>query len=157
MLFRSTLSEHSKTRNKSYSRGWFLQAISLGTLLFSLQCFLTDSSTLIAWTWTSYPVKGPLPHMHGSLTLIAQSLGLFLPLAVPAALLRSPLWYSVGAASAFTLYRYDDWFGFYGALAFAVFLMSITPSALAIASPTDRKSTRLNSSHSGESRMPSSA
>ena len=30
-------------------------------------------------------------------------------------------------------------------------------NALGVASPVDRKSTRLNSSHSGESRMPSSA
>ena len=31
------------------------------------------------------------------------------------------------------------------------------PAGLIVASPADRKSTRLNSSHSGESRMPSSA
>lgn len=33
-------------------------ALGLGTILFSLHMFLTDSGTMIAWGWTGYPVKG---------------------------------------------------------------------------------------------------
>src|SRR5882762_10264351 len=58
---------------------WLTSAVPLGSLIFSLHCLLSDSSTLIAWSWTGYANRrpqGPQPNLHGSVTLIAQSVGL---------------------------------------------------------------------------------
>ena len=58
--------------NKATASGsWLAASISLGSLLFTLHCLLEDSSTLIAWSWTGYPINGPVPHLHGSLTHVA--------------------------------------------------------------------------------------
>ncbi|KZT06123.1 uncharacterized protein LAESUDRAFT_743576 [Laetiporus sulphureus 93-53] len=107
---------------------WLRNAISLGTLIFTLHCLIADPSTLIAWSWTGYPIKGPVPHLHGSLTHVAQALGLCLPLLLPS--LSNPLWFACGCASAYALYALSDWPGYAGGLGFAVFLMSITPGVL---------------------------
>ncbi|KAH8117743.1 Frag1/DRAM/Sfk1 family-domain-containing protein [Phellopilus nigrolimitatus] len=108
---------------------WLPQALSFGSLIFSLHCFLTDSSTLIAWTWTGYPIKGPVPHIHGTFTLFAQSAGLLIPLVAPSAtsLLASPFWFLFGAVCSVILYTYNDWLGYTGGLGLAIFLMSIIP------------------------------
>ncbi|KAL5503883.1 CWH43 [Sanghuangporus vaninii] len=121
-----------ETRLRASTKSWFPGSLALGSLIFSLHCFLTDPSTLIAWSWTGYPIKGPLPHLHGTLTHIAQSVGLLLVLLEPSAnrVLTSPLWFFCGTISAYVLYNYKDWFGYYGGLGFAVFLMSIIPQTL---------------------------
>lgn len=106
-------------------------ALPLGSLIFSLHCFLTDPSTIIAWTWTGYPVSGPVPHIHGSLTLIAQAIGVLLPAMGLRSALESPAWFAFGATSAYTLYAYKDWIGYCGGLGLAVFLMSIIPHLIA--------------------------
>jgi hypothetical protein len=114
---------------------WLTSAISLGGLIFSLHALLSDPSTLIAWSWTGYDQgrpKGPVPTLHGSLTLITQCLGLLLPVALgrSAALLANPAWHVYGMASAYILYSHKDWLGYAGGLNFAVFLMSIIPGIL---------------------------
>ncbi|OCB84929.1 hypothetical protein A7U60_g8151 [Sanghuangporus baumii] len=121
-----------ETPLRASTKSWFPGSLALGSLIFSLHCFLTDPSTLIAWSWTGYPIKGPLPHLHGTLTHIAQSVGLLLVLLEPSAnrVLTSPLWFFCGTISAYVLYSYKDWFGYYGGLGFAVFLMSIIPQTL---------------------------
>ncbi|KAG9315095.1 Frag1/DRAM/Sfk1 family-domain-containing protein [Chiua virens] len=115
-------------------RNWLASSIALGSLFFTLHCLFTDSNTIIAWSWTGYQdghPRGPLPHLHGSITLIAQSFGLILPAVLPttisSALLTHPLWFAYGCASAFVMYRFCDWPGFLGGLNFAVFCMSILP------------------------------
>lgn len=122
---------------KDTPRNWIASSIALGSLFFTLHCMFTDSSTIIAWSWTGYQdgqPRGPLPHLHGSITLIAQSLGLVVSavLTTPAsfALLSHPLWFAYGCASAFFMYRCRDWTGFLGRLNFAIFCMSILPSLL---------------------------
>lgn len=128
---------------------WLPIGLALGSLLFTLHQLLADSSTLIAWSWTGYPITGPVPNLHGAITLVAQTIGLLIPLGLgtffgmitqdkgtltrvdaPSTLLGHPAWFSFGAASAYTLYAYEDWTSYAGGLAFAVFLMSITPSVL---------------------------
>ncbi|KAL4074973.1 Frag1/DRAM/Sfk1 family-domain-containing protein [Scleroderma yunnanense] len=116
---------------------WLPASIALGSLFFTLHCMLTDSSTILAWSWTGYEdrqPRGPLPHLYGSLTLIAQSVGLLIPAVLPpctlSVLLTHPIWFAYGCASAFVTYRFRDWHGFAGGLNFAVFCMSITPSIL---------------------------
>ncbi|KAI0806029.1 Frag1/DRAM/Sfk1 family-domain-containing protein [Irpex lacteus] len=108
---------------------WAFDGIALGSLIFTLHCFVADSSTLIAWSWTGYPVKGPQIHLHGSLTHVAQAVGLLLPtlFGSSSSMFSSPLWFAYGSASAYVTYAYKDWTGYVGGLTFAVFLMSIIP------------------------------
>lgn len=122
---------------KDVPRNWLPSSIALGSLFFTLHCMFTDSSTVIAWSWTGYQdghPRGPLPHLHGSITLLAQSLGLIIPVILPpsmsSALLGHPLWFAYGCASAFVMYRFRDWTGFLGGLNFAVFCTSIIPLVL---------------------------
>ena len=115
---------------------WLIPAISFGSLLFCLHNLLADSSTLIAWSWTGFTngrAKGPIPNMHGSLTLIAQSLGLLIPILLNGSSYSSIYsrrkipWIVYGLASCFISYRYRNWLGYLGGLNLAVFLMSIIP------------------------------
>lgn len=125
----------------SSTNPWLPPSVALGVLIYSFHERLTDASTLVAWSWTGYPLTGPSPHVHAPLTLVAQSLGVLLALAflhappspsqTPATnLLEHPLWYTVGAASTYILYTYKDWPGYCGALVHAMFLTSITPQVL---------------------------
>ena len=106
---------------------WILDGFSLGSFIFTLHCFLTDASTLIVWSWTGYPIKGPVPHLHGSLTHIAQAVGLLLPAVLSSSALSDPVWFVYGATSAYVTYAYKDWTGYFGGLNMAVFLMSVMP------------------------------
>jgi hypothetical protein len=135
---------------------WLPASLAFGSLVFGLHTFLADSGTMLAWTWTGYPIKGPMPHLHGSIVLLAQAVGVLLfvalwrtPLPLPPTsepstanavgpalaesaaftLLGSPLWYAVGTAGAYVLYAYKDWTGCFGGAVFAVFLMSVIPLA----------------------------
>lgn len=105
-------------------------ALPMGSLIFSLHCFLTDPSTIIAWTWTGYPIKGPVPHIHGYMTLIAQAVGLLLPATGLRFIIDSPLWFGFGASAAYTLYIFKDWNAYIGGIELAVFLSSIIPRVL---------------------------
>ena len=114
---------------------WFLDSFALGSLIFSLHSLLGDSTTLIAMSWTGYPVKGPVPQLHGSITHLAQAIGLLLPVVLASyipgsSLLSSPLWFSYGCASTYVMYSYSDWLGYAGGLNLTVFLMSIIPSVM---------------------------
>ena len=116
---------------------WLPASLALGGLIFSLHSLLSDPTTLIAWAWTGYPLSGPVPAQHGSLTHVAQALGLALAAALasstPDALtsLTHPLYLVFGASSAYVMYVYKDWTGYAGGLGVAVFLMSIVPAVWA--------------------------
>lgn len=115
------------------SSRWLVASIALGGMIFTLHCFFIDSSTIIAWSWTGYKEgqpKGPLPHLYGSLTLIAQAVGLSMPTLLSTRWFSSPLWFSYGCASAFVMYSFRDWTGFIGGLNLAVFVMSMLPSII---------------------------
>lgn len=134
---KSDVSKDASKSAKDVPRHWIPTSIALGSLFFTLHCMFTDSSTIIAWSWSGYQdgqPRGPLPHLHGAITLFAQSLGLIIPAVLPAstssALLDHPLWFVYGSASAFVMYRFRDWIGFIGGLNFAIFCMSILPSIL---------------------------
>ena len=119
--------------NRNRDRHWFFPAVSLGSLIFSLHCFLSDSSTLIAWSWSGYEnrlPRGPQPNLHGALTLISQCLGLLVPISLGSRhrdILGHPAWFMYGALSSFIMYRYKGWLGYGGGLNFTIFLMSIIP------------------------------
>ena len=121
---------------KAYtSISWVTSGLALGALIFSLQNLLADSTTLITWSWTGYPVQGPVPHLHGYLTIIAQCLGLAIPMMLPStwvSILSHPLWFVYGSVSAYFMYHYRDWVGYFGGLNLAVFLMSVLPTILSM-------------------------
>ncbi|THH23217.1 hypothetical protein EUX98_g7963 [Antrodiella citrinella] len=124
-----------KTTPTSMRKHWFLDSFALGSLIFSLHSILGDSSTLITMSWTGYPIKGPVPHLHGSLTHLAQTIGLLLPIVLPtfapaSNVLSSPLWFAYGCVSTYVMYSFSDWTGYIGGLNLAVFLMSIIPLVL---------------------------
>lgn len=138
-----------KSASQAAQESWLPASLALGSLLFTLHQLLADSGTLITWSWTGYPITGPVPNLHGAITLVTQAVGLLAPLGLatfftsntpqskaqgvldgPLSLLSHPAWFALGAASAYTLYAYDDWVCYAGGLAFAVFLMSIVPSVL---------------------------
>ena len=123
----------------SNKKHWLFQSIPLGGLIFCLHSYLTDASTMIAWTWTGYPVKGPVSNVHGSLTLLAQATGLAIPIIFPSSLsmLSNPIWFLFGSINAYLLYAYDDWLGYLGGLGMAVFLMSIIPLVFSRVSETE--------------------
>ena len=115
---------------------WLLDGYAFGCLLFTLHCFLADGATLISWSWTGYPITGPLPNLHGSLTHVSQALGVLLsivPLSESSApnFLSHPLWFVYGSAGAYVMYAYRDWLGYIGGANFALFLASIIPTVMA--------------------------
>ncbi|KAK0193555.1 Frag1/DRAM/Sfk1 family-domain-containing protein [Armillaria mellea] len=124
---------------------WLLGAVPLGSMIFTLHSLFSDPSTTIAWSWTGYEngqPRGPLPHLHGSLTLVFQSLGLF-----TAVLLSSdtgkrfnftthPLWLAFGCGSSYVMYRYRNWLGYSGGLGLGFFVMSTLPAVLQLAAST---------------------
>ncbi|KAJ7903628.1 Frag1/DRAM/Sfk1 family-domain-containing protein [Mycena olivaceomarginata] len=120
---------------------WLTGAVPLGSLIFILHSLLSDSSTLIAWNWTGYidyRPRGPVPHLHGSLTFIAESLGLLLTLACISQkstdIFAHPLWFAYGCAATTVIYMYRNWVGYIGGLNLAVFIMPVIPLALKRAS-----------------------
>ncbi|KAJ4487416.1 Frag1/DRAM/Sfk1 family-domain-containing protein [Lentinula lateritia] len=122
---------------------WLLGALPLGSFIFILHSLVADPSTLIAWSWTGYEngrPRGPLPHLHGSLTLLCQSIGLLIALQavtrskVP--LLANPLWFVFGSACSYVMYTYRNWSGYLGGLGLAIFVMGSLPLILHNASST---------------------
>ncbi|KAF3196883.1 hypothetical protein TWF192_003652 [Orbilia oligospora] len=105
----------------------YLASIGFGGLLFGLHSLLSDSSTMITWVWDGYPVKGPLAVPHGAYTIIAMGAG-FLIGILRQEFATSPAFYVIGCIGAAFLQSFHGWWGYYGALTLAVYLMAITPS-----------------------------
>jgi hypothetical protein len=101
-----------------------LAAFSIGGLFFALHSMLSDTSTMILWVWEGFPIKGPYFATHGWLTVAAMTGGLLLGLNNPA-LAQSWTAYGLGCLGAAIVTLYPNWFGFYGALLLAVYLMAV--------------------------------
>ena len=106
-----------------------LVPIGLGSLIHMIQTFITDAGTIIAWTWTGYPVKGPTLHPFAGEVIAAAALSLILPVRS-----LGTAWSGFGAGGAYLLYRYPDWIGFYGGLILVIYLLSTFPAFVLIAS-----------------------
>lgn len=136
-IFEPKTSAPAPAAATSQSRSGLLRALPLGSLLFTICNLLGDSSTLVAWSWTGYEnrlPRGPVPHLHGSLTIIAMVVGLHLGLysAIQQqnrkhSFLHSHWWYMVGAASMYAMYAYRNWPGYAGGFGVALWLMSVLP------------------------------
>lgn len=103
-----------------------LAALGLAGLFFAMHSLLSDSSTMILWVWDGYPVRGPLAVPHGSLTILAMGAGLMLGLFYPG-LVRTWTAFGVGSVGAAILTTSHRWFGFYGALTLAAYVMALLP------------------------------
>lgn len=120
----------------SSRENWLSGAVPLGALIYCLHTYLHDASTLIAWSWTGYEngvPKGPLPHLHGSITLVVQCLALLFAVGATSrqyTVFGHPVWYCYGVGSSYIMYRYRDWLGYTGGLNFGFFIMTIVPHVL---------------------------
>lgn len=136
LSLRPTLGVPTSTKQGPAHGSWVASGLALGSLIFALHNLLADSTTLITWSWTGYPIQGPVPHLHGYLTIISQCLGLAIPTFLPSAwvsTLSHPLWFVYGSISAYSLYLHRDWMGYFGGLNLAAFLMSVLPNILSMA------------------------
>lgn len=114
---------------------WIFSSVGLGGLLFSLQCFLSDADTMVAYSWTGYPVKGPLPGgLHACLTILATAFGIFMSTSSPRSPVTNPLFIIFGSTAVYVMYREKNWKGYCGGLATAVFLCSLSPTLIQTAS-----------------------
>ncbi len=102
-----------------------LYTLSFGGLLFGLHSLLSDTSTMILWSWEGYPVRGPLSNVHAYYTIFAMTGGIFVGASWPG-LLSSWSAFGVASVGAAVLTLYGDWFGFYGALTMALYLMALS-------------------------------
>lgn len=103
-----------------------LAALGLSGLFFGMHSLLSDSSTMILWVWEGYPVQGPLAVPHGAVTIFAMSVGLSIGLYYPT-MAGSWTFYGIGVIGAAVLTSFSHWFGYYGALALATYLMAVAP------------------------------
>jgi endonuclease/exonuclease/phosphatase family metal-dependent hydrolase len=104
-----------------------LAGLGFAGMLFGMHSLLSDSSTMILWVWTGWPATGPIAVPHGIWTMVAMGFGTIAGVLYPT-LSRSWILYLVGGTGATFLTFTEDWTGFYGALAFAFYLMAIAPS-----------------------------
>lgn len=109
-----------------------IAVLSLGALIFGFHVLLSDSGTLIAWTWTGYPVKGPMAIPHGRLVLLASCVSSILSINRPNLALQ-PVFWIFGALFMFIVWALENWFGFLGAIGVAIFLPSIVSPLLQLA------------------------
>ncbi|KAF2263519.1 calcofluor white hypersensitive protein precursor [Lojkania enalia] len=115
-----------------------LAGLGLAGLFFAMHSLLSDSSTMILWVWEGYPVRGPLSVPHGAWTLLAMGFGLIFGLFAPE-FARGWAFYGIGSIGAAVLTTYSHWTGYYGALAFTIYIMAAAPSLISNAtrhSPT---------------------
>ena len=101
-----------------------LSALSIGGLFFGLHSLLSDTSTMISWVWDGYPVRGPVANVHGWYTIIAMTIGVAIGVLRPD-LVTSWTAYGVACVGAAILTIYPHWFGYYGGLTLAVYLMAV--------------------------------
>jgi hypothetical protein len=113
-----------------------LAGASLGAFFFILHVLLTDSGTMIAWTWTGYPIRGPMALPHGRLILWASSASLYASLVFPSLAFHPGFW-TIGLASMLVLVKCEDLTGFAGALGMAAFMPPLARPLLHVAMQSD--------------------
>jgi endonuclease/exonuclease/phosphatase family metal-dependent hydrolase len=135
-VLRSTRSVYSgriEGSDGSSSRGGSgFAALGLAGVFFAMHSLLSDSSTMVLWTWTGWPANGPLAVPHGAYTLLAMGAGTVLGIFYPVLSRSWPL-FGAGAIGAGLLTFTEDWSGFYGGLTFATYTMATAPSLISSA------------------------
>jgi hypothetical protein len=105
--------------------GQVVTTLGLGSLIHLVQTFLSDSGTIIAWTWTGYPLLGPTLDNAAPWVMTVAALGT----------LCDPSWrvWSILPAGAAVLYYFPDWLGFAGGLILITYLSSLIPQYFRVA------------------------
>ncbi|KAL3479161.1 Frag1/DRAM/Sfk1 family-domain-containing protein [Aspergillus californicus] len=103
-----------------------LAGLGLGSMLFAMHFLLSDSSTMIAWGWEGFPVRGPIAVPHGALTIFVMGAGLVFGLFYPN-VAGSWTAFGIGSLGAVFLTVSSHWSGFYGALTIAFYLLAVSP------------------------------
>lgn len=103
--------------------------LGLGSFIHLVQTFLSDSGTIIAWTWTGFPITGPTLHPFAFPVIAVASLGVNFYKAA-----ATPWWGILGTAGTFTLYTFPDWLGYAGGLALTLYLSALIPVYFRLAS-----------------------
>jgi len=119
----------SQTSDKTKPYGRLAVIIGLGSFIHLIQTFLSDSGTMIAWTWTGYPIRGPTLHPFAGVVIASVCLGLNL-----GKLAETRSWGLVGVIGTTTLFLFPDWLGFAGGIALTIYLTALIPSYFRIAS-----------------------
>ncbi|WFD26728.1 Protein cwh43 [Malassezia nana] len=96
-------------------------ACALGVWLCEVQTFLSDAGTVIAYSWTGYPIRGPVATAHGVWVIACMALGTALSLSAPHAG-TAPVTMALHALGAYFLLRFDNWPSFGGGLLLALTL-----------------------------------
>lgn len=105
-----------------------LSAIGFGGLFFSLFAYLTDTSILVFWNWSGFPITGPTPITGALFNVAAISLGVLFTLKANITVSSSLLYnVIVGGGSCSLLFFMEDWYGFAGACVFSFYIVSVTP------------------------------
>ena len=107
-----------------------LAAFGIGGLFFGLHSLLSDTSTMILWVWDGYPIRGPVSNVNAWYTIAAMTGGLLVGVLRPGAV-TSWTAYGVACLGATVLTLYQQWFGYYGALTLAAYLMAISVPLIA--------------------------
>ncbi|CAO1623987.1 unnamed protein product [Sympodiomycopsis kandeliae] len=111
-------------------------AVGMGALLFALHTFLTDSGSMITWSWTGYPVKGPMSITHGWVILAAMAAGISPILVAPRWIHKQCLVIFIAyTCSNLVLLFYSDYISFAGAVGTALTLPSLTVPIVSNALP----------------------
>ncbi|PLB40849.1 putative integral plasma membrane protein [Aspergillus candidus] len=106
-----------------------LAGLGVGGLFFTMLSLLTESSTMIAWVWDGFPVRGPIAAPHGALVIFVMGAGLVFGLYYPR-VAGSWTAFGIGSLGAAFLTCYSHWAGFYGALTLGFYIMAVTPVLL---------------------------
>jgi hypothetical protein len=101
--------------------------MGFGNLIFLIQTIITDAGTVIAWSWTGYPVNGPELLRHAFIPITSATLGFLLAARLQDHVFASKLWSAFGCLSSFLFVRYQDWLGFIGGCGLIIFATSLLP------------------------------
>lgn len=111
-------------------------SLGLGSILFLLQTLMMDSGTVISWTWTGYPISGPVFLDHAYIVTAAASAGLASGFVLEgvrrvAGIVRRPtsiLWDLSACSACYVFTVYQDWIGFIGGCGLVFYLAFVFPS-----------------------------
>lgn len=115
---------HARREPEQLRKAWprfIIAGLGMAAWLAEAQTLLSDSGTLIAFAWSGYPIRGPLPVHHGVLVIAGVSLSVVWALHYPRFALS---WWVMGLHSIglYVAYTQDDWRSFGGGMLVAMTL-----------------------------------
>lgn len=124
---------HKKSKYSKKSSNWldkFITSMGFGAFMYCILSMCTDSSTMITWVWSGYPIKGPVPVPHGAIVISIMCLGVYLGISLNANTQSLNLITISGIIGAIILYKFENWLGFLGGLMYIHWLCFISPYVL---------------------------